>query len=139
MAQPHAHMIGIRTGGVFSGKTDVDDMKKRIKKIIIEMRNDDNVYTPDLGNEEGDPSHCMSKELESHKGAYVTIAGVFNFWNFKDVSEFVKRISEEFGVEVMHMAHNEGTDEVQCQIWLAGKPMFEVCENPIGRTLRRVT
>ena len=75
-----SHMIGMRTGGVFSGKTDVDDMKSRIKKIILEMRKSEEA--PDLGDKTGDPSHCMSLELEAHKGSYVIIAGVFNYWSF---------------------------------------------------------
>lgn len=96
-------MIGIRTGGVFSGKSDVDDMKTRIKKIILEMRESDN--DPDMGSKDGDPSHCMSLELEAHKGSYVVTAGVFNYWSFGQASEFVKKLSDEFGTNVMHMGH----------------------------------
>lgn len=131
-----SHMIGIRTGGVFSGSADTEDIKDRIKKIVLEMRETDDY--PDLGGEDGDPSHCMSKELEAHKGSYVVIAGVFNYWNFETASTFVKRLSEEFGTEVMHMAWNEVSNNVQCQIWFDGNPLFEVFENPIGQVLRRI-
>ena len=105
-----SHMIGIRTGGVFSGKTIVDDMEERIKKIVLEMRSSDNDPDPDIGGESGSPSHCMSRELEAHKGSYVVIAGVFNYWDFRNASVFVKRLSEEFGLEIMNMALNEETD-----------------------------
>lgn len=132
-----SHMIGIRTGGVISGESDVEDMKTRIAKIVLEMRDTEN--NPDLGNRDGDPSHCMSKELEAHKGTYVVLAGVFNYWTFDNASAFVKRLSEEFGCEVMHMCWDEERDNVQCQIWLCGKRLFEVNENPIGQMLRRVT
>lgn len=37
-----SHMIGIRIGGVFSGDIDVNDMRERIKKIILEMSLTDN-------------------------------------------------------------------------------------------------
>lgn len=131
-----SHMIGIRTGGVFSGQTDIDDMKERITKIVLEMRETDD--DPDLGGEDGDPSHCMSKELTAHKGRYVVIAGVFNYWGFETASTFVKRLSEEFATEIMHMAWDEERDIVQCQIWLAGKPCFELSENVIGQVLRRM-
>ena len=131
-----SHMIGIRTEGVFSGKTNVDDMKVRIKKIILEMRKTDE--DPDLGDKNGDPSHCMSLELEAHKGSYVIIGGVFNYWSFAQASEFVKRLSVEFGTNVMHMAWDEERDEVRCQVWLDGHPLMEVNENPIGSILRRV-
>ena len=131
-----SHMIGIRTGGVFSGSTDTENMRNRIKKIVLEMRETDD--DPDLGGKDGDPSHCMSKELEAHKGSYVIIAGVFNYWHFEAASAFVKRLSEEFGTEVMHMVWDEDKNNVQCQIWLAGKPLFEISENPIGQILRRI-
>lgn len=128
-----SHMIGIRTGGVFSGETDTENMKKRISKIIAEMRDTEN--DPNIAD---DPGHCMSPELTAAKGSYVVLAGVHNYWNFKTASIFVKRLSEEFGSEVLHMCWDEQSNEVQCQIWLAGQPLFEVAENPIGRILRRV-
>jgi len=131
-----SHMIGIRTGGVFSGSTDTKDMKERIKKITLEMRGTDD--DPDLGGEDGDPSRCMSQELIAHKGSYVVFAGVFNYWNFETASVFVKRLSEEFGTEIMHMAWDEQLNHIQCQIWLTGEPLFEVSENPIGQILRRI-
>lgn len=108
-----SNIIAIRTGGVFSGATDTKDVKKRISKIIIEMRKD-KTFCPDLGDDNGDPSHCMSKELNAHKGSYIVIAGVFNYWHYDEVVEFVKRISKEFGTEVMIMSWDEQIDEVQC-------------------------
>lgn len=127
-------MIGIRSGGVFSGEVDIEDIKKRISKIIIDMEK--SKYHIGIDK---DPSHCMSKELIARKGSYVVFAGVFNNWTFKEASEFIKRLSKEFGTEIMHMCWDEMNDFVQCQIWLDGKPLFEVCENPIGRIVRRVT
>jgi diphthamide synthase (EF-2-diphthine--ammonia ligase) len=123
-----SHMIGIRTGGVFSGEVDVEDMKSRITKIISKMKEEE--IDPEI-----DLSFCLSKELTGPKGSYVVIAGVFNFWNFKDASEFVKRLSEEFGVEVIHICWDEEQDTVQCQICLAAKSLFKLA---IGRILRRV-
>ena len=128
-----SNMIGIRTGGVFSGNTDLDDLKSRVAKIIAEMR--DTEFNPDIAD---DPSHCMSQELDAHKGSYVVIAGVFNYWTFNQSSEFSKRLSKEFGCEVMHMCWDEENNDVQCQVFLDGRPLFEIAENPIGRILRRV-
>ena len=128
-----SHMIGIRTGGVFGGKVDMDDLRSRVAKIIQELRPTDS--DPDIAD---DPSHCMSSELEAHKGCYVVIAGVFNYWHWESASEFSRRLSQEFGTEVMHMCWDEEQETVQCQIWLDGEPLFEVAENPIGRILRRV-
>lgn len=128
-----SNMIGIRTGGVFSGKTDLDDLKGRVAQIIAEMR--DTKFDPDIAD---DPSRCMSNELKAHKGSYVVIAGVFNYWTFDKSSEFSKRLSKEFGCEVMHMCWNEQNNQVQCQIFLDGRSLFEVTENPIKRILRRV-
>ena len=128
-----SNMIGIRTGGVFSADADVNDMRARVAKIIAEMKETDN--PPDIGD---DPSHCMSGELTAHKGSYVVIAGVFNYWRFDQAQVFSRRLSEEFGVHVMHMSWDEEKCEVQCQIWLCGKPLYEINEHPIGDVLRRV-
>ena len=129
-----SQIIGIRTGGVFSGKTNLKDMKKRISKILKSFEGTD--FQTDI--DPNDPSHCMSRELESHKGSYVVLAGVFNYWDYEKASKFASRLSKEFGVEIMHMAWDEEIDKVQCQVWLTGKPLLEVNENPIGRILRRV-
>ena len=129
-----SNMIGIRTGGVFSGNTDLDDLKSRVAKIIAEMR--DTEFNPDIAD---NPSHCMSRELEAHKGSYVVIAGVFNYWTYDKSSEFAKRLSKEFGAEVMHMCWDEENDQIQCNVFLDGRSLFEVAENPIGRILRRVS
>jgi hypothetical protein len=127
-----SNMIGIRLGGVFSGETDMQDVKLRIGKIISSMKDND---PPDIDD---DPSHCMSHELTAHKGSYTVIAGVFNYWNYKSVSKFAAKLSEEFGTNVMVMSWDEERDEVQCNVFLAGKPIFEINENPIGNILRRV-
>ena len=128
-----SNMIGIRTGGVFSEKIDLDDFKTRVAKVIAEMKDTD--CEPDIAD---DPSHCMSGELEAHKGSYIVIAGVFNYWTFNKSSEFSKRLSIEFGTEVMHMCWNEQSNEVQCQIFLDGQPLVEISEYPLARILRRI-
>jgi hypothetical protein len=128
-----SNMIGIRTGGVFAGETDMDDLKARVAKLIAEMRGGE--FNPDI---QDDPSHCMSDELRAHKGSYVVIAGVFNFWTFDESSEFSRRLSDELQTEVMHMCWDEQDDNVQCQIFLAGKPLFETAEDALGRVLRRI-
>ena len=127
-----SNMIGIRTGGVFSPDVDIEDMKGRIANIVAEMR--DGYYWTDI---EDDP-HCISGELAAHKGGYVVIAGVFNYWIFNRSSEFSRRLSKEFSTEVMHMCWDETNNTVQCQVFLNGHPLFEVAENPVGRILRRV-
>jgi len=126
-------MIGIRTGGVFSGDTDMNDLKARVDKLIKRMRDGD--FDPPI---EDDAGHCISKELTAGKGSYVVIAGVFNYWGFDSSSEFARRLSEEFGTEVMIMNWDEDRGEAQCQIFLAGKPLFEVNEHPLGAILRRI-
>lgn len=131
-----SNMFGIRCQGVFGGRTDTDDVKKRIAAIVLSMRGTE--HDPDLGDKEGDISHCMSQELEAHKGTYIVLAGVFNYWTYKSSSEFAKRLSAEFGTEVMHMCWDEERDEVQCNIWLAGKELLEVNEHPVGQILRRI-
>ncbi len=125
----------IRTGGVFSGDVDREDMRGRIKKIVLEMRDGD--HSPNLGGEDGDPDHCMSKGLTSHKGEVVMIGGVFNYWRYPSASEFAKRLSAEFGTEVMHACFDLEQHEGQMQVWLAGKPVLEVQEHWLGQVLRR--
>ena len=127
-----SNLIGIRTGGVFSGDTDVEDMKERITKIIAEMK--EGKTPPDIKS----LSHCMSGELVAHKGAYVVIAGVFNYWSWDQSSEFSKRLSQEFGTEVMHMAWDEELERLDCAVFLDGRSLHEVQENPLGRIVRRV-
>lgn len=128
-------MIGIRTGGVFSGKADMEDLRARIKKVI---RKTEHEYP--FGMEEGSEEmhDVISHELEAGKGSYVVIAGVFNYFSFKSASEFAAALSEEFGVEVMLMHKYEVTDTVRVNIFLCGKPLFEINENPVRTVLRRV-
>ena len=130
------HMIGIRTGGVFSGKTDMDDMSRRIAAIVREA---DGSNQPDIYVSDDGKIQSLSPELVAHKGAMVVIAGVFNYWAGEDVDWFCKRLSEEFGTEVLHMEHDEQTSGTRCNIWLDGHSLWDVNENPIGRILRRVT
>lgn len=130
-----SNMIGIRTGGVASGDVDHADMTTRIGRIRDEV-----IAThPDI---EKPPAHvvdaALSHELTAGKGSYVVIAGVFNYWTYDAVSIFVAALSKEFGTEVMHMCWNEESEEVQCQVWLDGRPLFEVHEHPIGQILRRI-
>lgn len=127
-----SNMIGIRTGGIFSGETDIEDMKTRIRAIITQMHETDN--PPDIR----DNLSCMSSELNAHKGSYVVIAGVFNYWRFDEASVFAAKLSEEFGTEVMIMSWDMESDQVDSQIYLDGKPLFEVDENSISRKLRRI-
>lgn len=129
-----SNMIGIRTGGVFGGDVDVDNMRSRIQRLV----NAAEECAPYL-NEEGDPVNCLSKELTATKGSYVVLAGVFNCWTFPSATEFARRLSADLGTEVMHMCWDEEKDAVQCQIYLAGKPLLEVNENPIGQILRRIS
>lgn len=128
-----SNMIGIRLGGIFSGKTDMEDLKTRIGKIVTEMKDGDS--PPDIAE---DPSRCLSQELEAHKGSYAVLAGVFNYWRYESAAKFAARLSQEFGTEVMLMSWDEQQDEVQCNVFLNGLVLFEVEENPIGRVLRRV-
>jgi len=132
-----SNMIGIRTGGVFGGKTDMNDLKNRISKIVLDMKNAGEY--PDLGNKKGNISHCISKELVAHKGSYVVIAGVFNYWGYREAEKFVKKLSNEFQTEIMFMSWDEQTNKVWCNIYLAGKPILEILENPICKIIRRVT
>ena len=142
-------MIGIRTGGVFGGETDVENMRSRIAKLVLEMRKESHFELgqepptewepPDMGDENGNPSHCMSKELKAHKGSYVVLAGVFNYWNVESVGEFCRRLSKEFGTDVMQMTWAEQSEQAVCCVWTGGEIMGGEAENPIGKILRRVT
>lgn len=131
MAHCVSNMIGIRTGGVFSDNVDSDDMKNRIAKIIngfdyCELKEEQLQY-------------CISSELSGNKGSYVVIAGVFNYWLHHEASEFAQKLSAEFCTEVMLMSWDEESEFVQCNIFLDGKQLFDVSENPIGRILRRIS
>lgn len=130
-----SNIIGIRTGGVFSGETDLGDLKARIERVRDEViAAHPNIEKPSANVVDG----ALSRELHGNKGSYVVIAGVFNYWTYDASSQFVAAVSKEFRTEVLHLCWNEETDDVQCQIWLDGRPLLEVAENPIGRILRRV-
>ena len=139
-----SNIIGIRTGGVFSGETDVEDVKNRIRKIVLKMREESEkegseIFDPDLGWKDGDPSHCMcEKELVGSKGSYIVLAGVFNYWSFKAAEQFAKRLSEEFGTHVMLMSWDEEQDVIKSDVYLEGKSIRENNEDPISSALRRV-
>jgi len=129
-----SHMIGIRTGGVFSGETEMADLQHRIAEVKRRFDGDCCPHITDGSTNSG----CLSSELTGHKGSYVVIAGVFNYWMWETASEFSRALSVEFGTEVMHMCWDEQQNEVQTQIWLDGRPLFEVPENPLGRVIRRI-
>lgn len=130
-----SNMIGIRTGGVFSGDTDMLALTARIDRVRKEVI----AANPNLEKpSENVGGGALSSELIGNKGSYVVIAGVFNYWTYPASSLFAQALSKEFGTDVMHMCWNEQLDEIQCQVWLDGRPLFEVNENPIGRILRRV-
>jgi hypothetical protein len=134
-----SHMFGIRTGGVFDGDSDMADLRGRIINVVTALNAADpysiDIYTgPDMGPE---GPRCVSSELVAHKGSYVVIGGVFNGMRGERADTLAAALSKEFETEVMHMEWDEETDEVRCNIWLNGKPLFEVPENPIGRMLRR--
>jgi len=94
-------------------------MKERINRIVKDL--EDTEFGTDIGD---DLSYCLSRELTGHKGSYVVIAGVFNYWTFRKSTEFARRLSKEFGTEVMHMCWDEQNDNVQCQIYLDGHPFL---------------
>jgi hypothetical protein len=115
MGYPISTMIGIRTGGVFSGTTDMEKFKKRVTKIIEEQEKE-GTYRGDL--REKDLENCMSTELLATKGAYVIIAGVFNYWNYENgTSELGKRLSKELCVEVMVMTWDEQTGRIDSDVF----------------------
>jgi len=139
-----SNIIGIRTGGVFSGEADVEDVKNRIREIVLKMREESEkdgseIFDPDLGWKDGDPSHCMcEKELVGSKGSYIVLAGVFNYWTFEKVEQFAKRLSEEFGTHVMLMSWDEEHDIIKSNVYLGGKSIREINEDPISNIFRRL-
>jgi len=139
-----SNIIGIRTGGVFSGETDVEDVRNRIREIVLKMREESEkegseIFDPDLGWKDGDPSHCMcEKELVGSKGSYIVLAGVFNYWSFEAAEQFAKQLSEEFGTHVMLMSWDEEQDVIKSDVYLEGKSIRENNEDPISSALRRV-
>jgi len=136
MAYCVSNMIGIRAGGVFSGEIDIDDIKKRIQKVILKTRDEGNPIN--IGQENGDPSYCMSQELSGAKGSYVVLAGAFNYLTFDRIAPFAAKLSKEFMTEVMLMSWDEEVNHVQCQMFLGGQALFEEKEDPVGKILRRI-
>ena len=129
------NIIAIRTGGVFGGGVIIDDLKEKVFSVIRSLK--DTEDEPDLF--EGDP-FPMSDELVAHKGSYVVIAGVFNYWKYERSKVFVKKLSETIGGnEIFHVCWDEQTDEIRIELWLSGKAMLNVDENTIGRVLRRLS
>ena len=126
-------MIGIRTGGVFSDPTDIDDMKTRITRIVAEhVARGEHIGISD------DPSYCMSKELTGSKGSMVVLAGVFNYWEFEKASGFAKELSKEFGTEVIVTTWCQNRDDVDSAIYLDGQPLDDTNEHPLSSVLRRI-
>jgi hypothetical protein len=127
VAYPVSVVIGIRTGGVFSGATDMDDMGKRILKVAGALSKEGHQVR------EG----CVSGELTATKGSMVVIAGVFNYFGEDETDEFCRALSKEFGTEVMASILTETTDSFRSGLYLDGKPIHKVSENPLGRMMRR--
>ena len=129
MSLPISTMIGIRTGGVLSGATDVDDIKDRIADLI----ETEDIQSPGILV----LPMCTSRELDGDKGSYVVIAGVFNYWGREATFHFACRLSKEFVTEVMVMTWNEMSDDYGCAVFLDGRQLDDVNENPVSRILRR--
>lgn len=123
-----SHMIGIRTGGVFSDETNLDDMRKRIDKLVAVCKDEHDDF-----NIQDMTTRCMSGELVAHKGSYVVIAGVFNYWNWEQANRFCELLCKEFGTDILHMCWNEETGQVD-----AGKFTFDEDEDSITKKLRRI-
>ena len=123
-------MIGICTGGVFSRPKDMDDIRRRISRVISEMGTSEVDIDP--GN-----IRCLSQELEAHKGSIVVIGGVFNYWEWKRTSAFACRLSAEFGTEVLCMTWCED-GAITCGVFLGGQPLADANENPQASIIRRI-
>lgn len=131
-------MIGIRTSGVFGGEPDMEDTKARILKVWKAGEDGEPIWG-NAKDAEWINWAMAPKELSATKGGLVVLAGTFNYLGFNRMGdEFGCNLSKEFGTEVMVMSWDQEQDAVQCQVYLGGKPLFEVHENPIGRILRRV-
>lgn len=110
-------MIGIRVGNVFScGSLDMEDFKTRLRKVIKET---EEWMAPDIS----DDLSCVSNELVAHKGSYVVIAGVFNYWDFEQVKFFAQKLSVEFG-NAMCMSVDDDRS-MQCEAFLDGLTLKE--------------
>jgi hypothetical protein len=136
-----SNLIGIRTGGVFADAVNQDDLRQRIEQVREDFKvQHPNLIRPPSGVSSSAPeAGALSHEINGEKGSYVIIGGVFNYWSYASSSVFAQDLSREFQTEVMHMCWDEEAGSVQCQIWLAGKPLFETNEDPLGKILRRVT
>lgn len=135
-----SYMIGIRDGGVFSSPKDVEKFKGKLKDIIEDIYGENERYW-------FDPDYSMTeKELIGYKGSYIVIAGVSNGWSWDSgywdegvsLSDFAKRLSTEFGTEVMAMTWDEQTNKIESDVFLNGKAVNEVYEHPISQSLRRI-
>ncbi len=129
MGYPVTNIMAIRTGGALASKVDRADMLCRIRSLLDKR---------DYGIERGRLRHCVSCELHGGKSSYVVLAGGFNYWSYEKSSPLAQALSKEFGTEVLHLCWSEETGKTDVQIWLDGRPICEVHENPIGRTLRRL-
>jgi hypothetical protein len=139
MGYPVSTMIGIRTGGVFSGATDEVKFKKQITDIIQEWGRD--VYGQRGAVEADDLDWCMSQELTAAKGTYVVIAGVFNYWSYEGTggtAELGKLLSKKLGVEIMVMTWDEETNRIDANVFLGGHQLHDVNENSVSRIMRRI-
>lgn len=121
-------MIGIRTGGVFSGKPNLKDMEERIKNLQKKL--DIECYF--------DTKYAMTESHHMFKGDYVLLAGVSNGFSWNKVETFSLELSKEFGTEVMAMTWDEQTNKIDYNVYLDGKSINEVNEHPISQSLRRI-
>ena len=117
-----SNIIGIRTGGLLSGETDMDDLVPRILAVA------NRCHAPVFEN-------AISRELEASKGCFVVIGGVFNYWSLEDVFDFAKSLSEEFATFVTAMSWHEETDQVEHRVFVDGKLLEDHDGNPFERVL----
>jgi len=120
-------IIGIRTGGVFSGTVDVDKLRIKAQEIWDKLSKQEQWAVSDI-----DFNNCMSTELTATKGSYVIIAGIFNYGLFTEMSSFCKRLSVEFETEIMLMFWDEERGVIECNVFSDGEYEFESTEIPLA-------
>lgn len=130
MAYYVSTMIGIRTGGVFGESADMEKLRGIIRSVMDEFKASEDLPSPDIQN----LCACSSKELSAHKGSYMIIAGVFNYWKFLQSSLFACTLSAKLGTEVMIMSWDEVCGDINCAVFDRGQP---VGKPTIADVLRR--
>jgi hypothetical protein len=103
-----AYIIGIYTGGVFSGRTNMDSLKQAVADTAGDC-------------EKLAKAASQLTEFNGGKGSIAMMGGVFNYLDTETVSNFCLELSRTLRTTVYATGHDMETGGIKSAAWREGE------------------